>query len=288
MAIENEKILGWAADYTGTPTGKGMKNSIFDGVIRYVGDFKSRPKCIDPREYQDLSNNGIGIALVHENAADDYKGGLDGGLTDAKYARYWANIIGYPSTRPIYFTVDTQLLTNADFTVLDSYFKGILEWINPKYVGGYGQFKVIEYLKQHNLASYFWQTLAWSRKPDRSGEYQLSEHNNLLQILGTVVIDGVTMDRNEILKEDWGQHNYVGTKPTEPVKPELKERELYVLRVDGKSLVLTDGFVRRNLTNSEREFWVQENGVTEINLTKTPERYDEIVPTLVPFSQSID
>ena len=65
-------------------------------------------------------------------------------------------------------------------------------------------------------------------------------------------------------------------------KPTEEDMGLIIVRADGHGpLVLTDGFKRRNISNTERAGWATA-GVRELNLTGAPDSYDEMVSGLEP------
>ena len=67
-----------------------------------------------------------------------------------------------------------------------------------------------------------------------------------------------------------------------PIPTTEEDMGLIIVRADGHGpLVLTDGFKRRNISNTERAGWATA-GVRELNLTGAPDSYDEMVSGLEP------
>jgi hypothetical protein len=189
-----------ALDYSaGRPTGAAVKAARHVGVVRYVGT-PGRTKNITKAEYQDMDRNGIGVALVYENRAGDAAGGWNAGVNAAKLARADADSVGFPRDRPIYFAVDSDQVTAANFAAVSAYLDGAASVLGTiARVGVYGEYDVIE-KNVGTHARYGWQTAAWS-----GGKRSSKAH--LFQRLGQIYVGGIQVDVNEILAADWGQHN---------------------------------------------------------------------------------
>jgi hypothetical protein len=170
------------------------------GVIRYVGT-PGRTKNITKSEYEDLTRNDVGVALVYENRAGDANGGFSAGANAARAARADADSIGWPRDRPIYFAIDSDQVTSLDFQEVSGYLDGAASVLGDgiERTGVYGEYDVIE----RNVGSHArhgWQTVAWSGG-------RISKKAALYQRLGQIHIGGIQVDVNSILAADWGQHN---------------------------------------------------------------------------------
>lgn len=100
-----------------------------------------------------------------------------------------------PATRPIYFTVDTDV---PPARVLP-YFAGLAQVLQPTRIGVYGSAAVVNYLVAHGHAGYGWRTLStgWSGGADTT-------HANLVQTrIGRFA--GVSIDLNYAVGADYGQ-----------------------------------------------------------------------------------
>ncbi len=193
-------MTDYALDYSaGWPQPAAVKAAGYLGAIRYIG-FPGRPKCIGQAEYDAFTRAGLGVALVYENQAGDILGGREAGRPAARTALAHATGIGFPvATRPIYYACDTDVVTAAQFAAVLDYLRGAGEVHGgPGRVGVYGEADVIERAAAAGVAAWFWQTKAWSHGI-------VSDHDHLLQVLGQVTVGGVTCDRNEIHRPDWGQ-----------------------------------------------------------------------------------
>jgi hypothetical protein len=192
--------MATALDYSaGRPSGSAVKSAQHAGVVRYIGT-PGRAKNLTKAEYLDMDRSGIGVALVYENHAGDAAGGWSAGVTAAQLARADADVVGFPRDRPIYFAVDSDQVTSANFAAVSSYLDGAASVLgSADHVGVYGEFDVIE-RNVGSHARFGWQTAAWSGGR-RSGKAAL------FQRIGTAFVGGIACDINDILATDWGQHN---------------------------------------------------------------------------------
>lgn len=201
--------MDYALDYSaGHPAAATVLADGYVGVVRYIGfDPAQRPKCITAAEYADMDRGGVGVALVYENQAGDALGGRSAGHTAAGRARQWADRIGFPAGRPIYFACDTDVVTEAQFAAVLDYLRGAADVLGgPALVGVYGEYDVIERAAGAGVAAWFWQTMAWSGG-------RVSSRIHLRQIVGSVDVGGIVCDVNEIRQPDWGQHNTTREDP---------------------------------------------------------------------------
>lgn len=170
------------------------------GVIRYVGT-PGRKKNITKAEYEELTRNGVGVALVYENQPGDANGGFSAGVSAARAARADADSIGWPRDRPIHFAIDSDQVTALDFDEVRSYLDGAASVLGNgiERTGVYGEYDVIE-RNVGSHARYGWQTVAWSGG-------RISKKAALFQRLGQIYVGGIQVDVNNILAADWGQHD---------------------------------------------------------------------------------
>lgn len=211
--------MPYALDYSaGRPRGAAVRAAGYPGVLRYVGfDPALRPKCITTAEYTDLTAHGVGVGLVYENAAGDALAGRAAGVIAAQRARHWADLIGFPTDRPIYFACDTDVVTPPQFAAVLEYLRGAGSVLGgPALVGVYGEADVMERAAAAGVAGWFWQTKAWSHGI-------VSSHAHLLQLVGAVRVDGIDCDRNEIHRPDWGQTGQPGPDHPEDDMPTADE-----------------------------------------------------------------
>lgn len=190
------QVLDYSA---GWPGAAAIAHAGYVGAVRYIG-FPSNRKCTNAAELRDFTLHGLGMALVFEQSITNWKGGRAAGERDARLGRNHANAIGFPSNRPIYMAVDTDVVSAADFNIMLDYLRGANSVLGgPGSTGVYGEADVVDRCRQAGVAEYQWQTKAWSRGRTTTA--------NLLQLIGSVYVSGIACDANNVLTQDWGQHN---------------------------------------------------------------------------------
>jgi hypothetical protein len=187
-------------DYSaGFPGAQAIRDAGYAGAVRYIG-FPDRRKCATASELADFMANQIGMALVYENTLTEWRGGYSAGQAGAHRARNHANSIGFPSDRPIYVAIDQDVVTNGEFDRMTDYLQGAGSVLGgPTRTGVYGEADAIDHAREQGVATWFWQTAAWSR--GRRTACHLYQH------VGTVYVGGVACDVNDAQSDDWGQHN---------------------------------------------------------------------------------
>src|SRR6185437_11280319 len=122
------------------------------------------------------------------------EGGRSQGVSDAQCAVSRLRAIGAPANTPVYFAVDEA--SAGIIGSVDSYFRGVDSVIGVKRDGAYGDDGCLRYLYKHHIASWFWQTPAWSGGADFA-------HRNLFQynFLGNI-------DQDKAYSSYFGQFLY--------------------------------------------------------------------------------
>jgi len=174
------------------PGGAALKAAGKVFACRYLSYDPS--KNLTRTEADDLAAHGIWAVLVWEATANRAGAGRAAGVADAKTAEAQAAAAGMPSGRPIYFAVDYDAVPTA----VDAYFQGVASVIGLARTGVYGGYRVVKHLKDAGLASWIWQTTAWS-----GGQWD--PRANLQQPLGTVRINGAECDIDTAHTPDYGQ-----------------------------------------------------------------------------------
>jgi hypothetical protein len=174
-----------------------VKAAGYDAVLRYIGfDPAVRRKCVTKAEYDDQLANGVAVAFVYEDDTGTALQGRGRGQDDARAVLTWADAIGAP-VPACYFAGDFDAQPDQ-YPAIDDYFRGAADVLGPPRVGAYGSFYVINHMFDTGLITFGWQTVAWSH-----GMREPRAH--LFQRLGTVTVDGVNCDVNDILQDDFGQ-----------------------------------------------------------------------------------
>lgn len=205
------------ADYSeGFPGAAALKKIGYVGAVRYIG-LPGYSKCTTKAELIDFTEHELGMALVFEHLATDWRGGYNAGRANMRRALDHAYAIGWPADdRPIYMAVDQDVVTATEFDVAMSYLAGAADAHKGKgSTGPYGEYDVCA----RSLAAGFgwqWQCRAWSG--NRTYPHNHLAAAQLYQHYGhpesgpggtagrNLVVGGIECDTNEVLQPDWGQH----------------------------------------------------------------------------------
>lgn len=198
-------------DYSsGRPSGAAVKAAGYGFVARYLPNGLSGRVNLTAAEVDDMHANGVAVVLVWERKIigqpDRATEGRPAGVADAQAAMARAQDVGLPNN-PIYFCIDFDIpdyaLAKSDarskLGAVAAYFDGIASVLPLNRIGVYGGFYAVTRVLDAGLATYAWQTAAWSGGQVAEGRI------HLFQRLGTVTVAGVGCDVNESLKDDFGQ-----------------------------------------------------------------------------------
>jgi hypothetical protein len=192
-------------DYSGTiPSLTSMLSAGVGFTVRYTGYFSGyndtdfitpQAKCLTKPEAEMHSLAGISIVSNWEWYALRPQGGFDAGVWDAGEADKIHTGVGGPHSAPIYFSVDYN--SNGDDAM--DYFRGIVSVLGLARVGVYGNYWVMRRFHEvGGLATYYWQTYAWSGGVWYPG-------NHIEQYLNGAVLAGVEVDFDSALVDNFGQ-----------------------------------------------------------------------------------
>lgn len=244
-----KRVLDYSA---GKPGARNIRDHGFVGAVRYIG-LPGYTKNTDKAEFEDYKAHGLGMALVFEWHADDWRKGFAGGAEYYAQARNHANSIGFPSDRPIYMAVDQDVVTSGEFRAMENYLAGAIERAGgvTTRVGVYGEHDVCVRAAQRFPGIKVWQCRAWSGTP-----VKMFPGRHLYQHVGTVYVNGIACDFNDVNADDWGQHNY--TPPAKAVEEEWSEMTSgYVKGKDDPAVYYVEadlsGVKRRHVAEPELE-----------------------------------
>lgn len=223
------EVLDYSA---GFPGAQAIKDAGYPGAVRYIG-FPDRRKCATASELRDFNRHGIGMALVFEDDAADWRGGRPAGRRAATLGRAHATAIGFPLGRPVYLAIDQDVVNTGEFETMLDYLRGANEVIGAALTGVYGEADVIDRARDAGVASWFWQTAAWSRGRVAGGLH-------LYQHVGTVRVGGVDCDENAVIQQDWGQHNGGDMATAQEIAAAVMT-ELYNARFEGNRNIFDMG-----------------------------------------------
>lgn len=183
-------------DFIGRPTGAALAAAGKRFVIRYV-PYGGYSKGLTASEVADYHAHGIAIVLVWEQVATRALQGFAAGAADATTSRNAAAVLGFPADRPVYMGVDFDT-NSTQWPALEAYFAGAVSVLSLARTGVYGETALLAHLQAKGLASWYWQTSAWS-----GGAVFANRH--LLQYLNDQTINGVSVDLDRAFKADYGQ-----------------------------------------------------------------------------------
>lgn len=165
-------------------------------VMRYVPYPGDQGKGLSLGELQDLVAVGLHVGLVFESTASRPLDGHQAGVVDAQTAERALIALQLPPDLPVYFAVDFDAQP-FQYELVDSYFRGVASVLGTYRVGVYGGYYVVEHLRTEQLATWYWQALAWSGG-------HLSRYAHLYQYQNGVTIDNAAVDLNESFGSEQG------------------------------------------------------------------------------------
>lgn len=170
------------------PTASWIKAQGYEFVMRYLS--RDPSKDLSKGEAASLASYGIWMGVVWETTASRARDGYTAGRADAARALAAARDLEMPEDRPIYFAVDYDMGSVAQVA---EYFRGVVDVLGADRTGVYGGINAVTGLSRAGLATWFWQTLAWS-----GGRWFDGNHIEQYEV-------GVSWDENRAKQKDFGQ-----------------------------------------------------------------------------------
>lgn len=205
------------------PAPAALKGAGVHFVLRYLST--DRTKSLTRAEADALAEAGIWCGVVWETTDDRMLAGRTAGAMDAAAAAAQAGACGMPSSRPIFFAADFDV-TEEQVYAITAYLAGAASVLGAARVGIYGGLAAVRRALDSGHATWAWQTTAWS-----GGQWDPRAH---IRQGGTVSIGGVDCDRDQAMKDDFGQW-MPGTTP--------QEAHVALTAADAKTLLTTDGII---------------------------------------------
>jgi hypothetical protein len=203
-------------DYSaGRPRGAAIRAAGYGFVVRYLENGLSGRANLSAAEAADLRGAGVAVALVWERKIngqpDRATEGYDVGVADARAALAAADACGL-SGWPIYMAIDFDIPDyapgssdpRAKLGPCGDYLAGAMSVLGRGKMGLYGGFYAVSRALDAGLATYAWQTAAWSGG-------QVDPRIHLFQRVGYVTVDGVQCDVNEARRGNFGQQDAAGS-----------------------------------------------------------------------------
>jgi hypothetical protein len=193
-------------DYSaGYPRASAISAAGYGFVVRYLDNGYPGRANLTAAELSDMRAHGVAVAVVWESAANRAAEGRDAGVADARAADVAVSAAGAAGW-PVYFAVDYDIPDaapgstdpRAKLGAVADYFSGVVSVLGLGRTGVYGGFWAVKRLLDAGLASWAWQTAAWS-----GGNTDPRIH--LYQRIGAVSVDGISCDVNEARQADFGQ-----------------------------------------------------------------------------------
>ena len=172
-------------------------------ACRYGGP-GSAGKHLTRDEAMELTGHGLSIVAGAEGAADGLLGGYRAGRSWAQSAHDHYLGCGMPPSRPIYLAVDFDVQP-AQWPSVRQALAGAGEVLGPGRVGVYGGLNAVSWAARDGVASWFWQTYAWS-----GGKW--FDRTHIRQYRNHVSLVGGTVDLDAAMVSDYGQWT-VGSLP---------------------------------------------------------------------------
>lgn len=235
--------LGTLIDFSaGVPDAAAVRAAGHAGAVRYVSPPREAWMVGKPvTRVQADAYRAAGLTLVSnwqkgKAGTADWRRGRDGGVADAREADRIHRDAGGPSSAPIFFSIDDDIMLAEWNRLAAEYLRGAASVIGRQRVGVYGHSRACAWAVEDDLVGHsttvgrrwLWQTRAWSGSviDQRAVIYQ--------RVIDTAAspgpkVGGVTVDVNDILADDYGQwdrHDAGARPPVEqedPVKPEYTE-----------------------------------------------------------------
>lgn len=172
-------------------------------ACRYGGP-GSASKQLTLDEAKALNAAGLTVVANAEGSTAGLTGGFNVGAAWARDAEAHFATCGMPRGRPIYLSVDFDVQASQWASVATA-LRGAASVIGLNRVGVYGGRHAIEWARRDNVATWFWQTYAWSNGFWVPG-------NHIEQYQNDVVVAGASVDLDRSLKSDFGQWTVNGAE----------------------------------------------------------------------------
>ncbi|WP_082135975.1 DUF1906 domain-containing protein [Mycobacterium sp. EPa45] len=200
-----------------------IKAAGYDGALVYVSElrpgatFDFKPVT---RQYTDgLIAAGLHVVSCYQygkpgwpNAPSDFTRGFDGGVADAQTALRLHGVAGGPASAPIFFSVDEDISADTWKSTAIQWFRGINSVLGVERTGIYGGARQLGWAIGDGVVGHSttpgyrwgWQTKAWSGGV-REPAAVLFQREVVTASDPGAVIDGVSVDVDDVLAPDFGQ-----------------------------------------------------------------------------------
>ena len=203
-----------------------IKSAGYDGVIAYVSrsrpgaDFQAKPIT---REYADRLR-AAGLHIVSNylyskfggSAPSDFTRGFEGGVADAQTAMRLHVDAGGPDSAPIFFSIDEDISIDSWNAVGVNWFRGVNSVLGVDRTGIYGHSRVCAWAIEDGVVGRSTtRDRLWGVADEERGHGEREPAAVLYQdVIDTPshpgpLVDGVRVDENQVLADDFGQWDLV-------------------------------------------------------------------------------
>jgi len=241
QAAAQGRILGTVIDYAaGVPSAASIKAAGHLGAVRYVS--QRRPganwmigKPVTIVETTAMARQGLQTASVYQfGRADtaDWLRGAAGAAVHAPQAIALHVAAGGPTNRPIYVAIDDNPTRTQYVNQIRPYLQAFQTALRAAgyQTGVYGNYNVIDWAIQDGIGTFFWMH-DWGS----GGKIHPRTTIHQLPASKQKVIDGVTVDINNVYARDWGQWTPGQAAPANPPAPRRRTRRRPRLRIRRRS-----------------------------------------------------
>lgn len=228
-------------DYSaGVPAASAVKAFGAVGAVRYVSparDSWMKGKPIKRAEVDDYRAQGLDVASNWQYGKRDFDGGRNQGMNHARNAMNIHRDAGGPDGAPIYFSIDANPDEDNSWDKVRDYLQGAQDVIGKERMGVYGNHQTISRCLDWGIGTYFWQhgwdgiNKPWEQKIHPAAhlyQYEIDKAN----------VAGIGIDRNRVLKENWGQWSmFTSPNATPAPVPEQSTPKANVLSPEGYPII---------------------------------------------------
>jgi len=182
------------------PSVDAMTAAGYKFAIRYLSHSPVKNLTVD--EAQALTTAGIAVVCNWEATLDGPRHGYAQGAADAVEAQKQAAACGMPPDRPIYFSVDWDVLA-ADMDAVNAYFDGVASVIGVARTGAYSSYDALGWLLASGRIRWAWQSCSTAFSSGRNAVPYPGIH--LWQNRTPFTFDGADVDGDQALTPDFGQ-----------------------------------------------------------------------------------
>lgn len=212
------------------PAADAIREAGHTGVICYISPPREtwmQAKPLTKTAADDYRRAGLKVACVWQNGGasnPDVMRGAAGGRADAEAAQVALTAAGLPAL-PVFFAVDFNITLNQWNSTAVAYFQAAAAVLGKHRVGIYGHSRVVAWAQQDDVVATVapgrvlgWVTSSWSNG-DRGADYAVL-HQGTHNVPGP---DGVQVDVNTVLHDQWGHQPLTATTTTTPNLPSVQK-----------------------------------------------------------------